>query len=98
MSPRPRRGGSGTAAHASRDPRAWRSIWGWGRPAFAGGLGGLFGGNGASLFGNAFGTGAPGAGAGAGAAPVWGGGGFGALRGGVGGFGAFDGGAGGGSY
>ena len=68
-------------------------------PAFAGGgLGGLFGGNGASLFGNAFGTGAPGAGAGAGAAPVWGGGGFGALRGGVGGFGAFDGGAGGGSY
>ena len=68
---------SGT--HASRDPRAWRSIWGWGRPAFAGGgLGGLFGGNGASLFGNAFGTGAPGAGAGAGAAPVWGGGGFGA--------------------
>jgi len=29
---------------------------------------------------------------------VWGGGGFGALRGGVGGFGAFDGGASGGSY
>ena len=69
-------------------------------PAFAGGgLGGLFGGNSASLFGNAFGTGSPGhTGAGAGAAPVWGGGGFGALRGGVGGFGAFDGGAGGGSY
>ena len=63
-------------------------------PAFAGGLGRFVrGGNGASLFGKiAFGTGAPGAGAGAGAAPVWGGGGFGALRGGVGGFGAFDGG------
>jgi hypothetical protein len=30
--PRPRRGGSGTAEHASRDPRDPRSIWGWGRP------------------------------------------------------------------
>lgn len=97
-------GGGGDFGGASSAPRGFGvggpAVGGGGSPpAFAGGgLGGLFGSPSASLFGNAFGAGAPGGGGGgAGASPVWGGGGFGGV-GGVGGFGAFGGGASSGSY
>ena len=82
--------GGGEIGVVSSAPRAFgvgsptAAVGGGWPPAFGGG--GAFGGRSASVFGNAFGAGSPGGGAGA--SPVLGGGGSGGV-GGVGAFGAF---------